>query len=909
MNHTTRTLLLTALLMLSATPAFAQTQSGPATGCLPTDPGCTQQPADDGPATRIDPKFRFLEQVLATEGRDSPVFGRDGAPSNVTDEGVGATLRFADEISEPTAATLEKQGVEFARRDGELVHVGAVYSAFVAWEALDFLADHPALVRAEVSWSPLVLEPLEVTSETVGAAQAHVLPEMEVDGSGVAIADIDSGFDVLHPHLFRADGGYFDWIDENENGLFDPGTDSVEVDGATVPLRVLDSTTIEGREMTNEDEVLQADSDWLYADVNGDGERNVGPENFDESTPAYGEPIFVVDDVDKNGELAPGEKLVRLKTSKFRRILAGSDIYVRGENLIDAADSPAAEQPGHGTGVSSILSGGQKGFHTRVGLAPGADIIGYAYGGQDSQGDQPGLAFDHQLSALDDAIDERATLVLHEWTNIVWVTHDGSSNMEYAMDQARDEGVIQVNPLGNLNQSDKHAHREVDAGQTVELDFHIGDGFQYGRDTYPYGAVYMSIFWSADHQPSITLVDPNGEAYEVPLDDQPRDAGEARIYGSLDVTDRGTRHAGLALWRDDRESLVQGDWTMRIEQFEQPDELTARVSDMYSSWGRGIYWTEPTADYGTMVFPSSAESAFGVAAFGGRQERPGDSGPGELRGYSGRGPTLDGRRGVDIAAPDDPFAALGVTSQWVDAGYGRSWFRTFGGTSGAGPHVAAAIALLQQQNRDWGPDELEQSIVDSAFDAGLVPEHGDYPNRHWGFGRLDVFGALYGTARPGEDNAAPLATLELNAEAGIYLDASGSNDPDGDALEYRFDYDYDGRWDTGWSAQSTAAVSPEFFEDFDTEDFSARVQVRDPSGARGGAFATGSLEGLPESEADAGSGADAGTDSGITVQQPSQRSDDSGCGCASGSGAPPVGGMLLALLVLAIGARPSRSCK
>ena len=77
-------------------------------------------------------------------------------------------------------------------------------------------------------------------------------------------------------------------------------------------------------------------------------------------------------------------------------------------------------------------------------------------------------------------------------------------------------------------------------------------------------------------------------------------------------------------------------------------------------------------------------------------------------------------------------------------------------------------------------------------------------------------------------NSAPVADANgpyVDDEGSLIIfDASGSSDPDGDPLTYRWDFDNDGVWDTGWSSNSTASHTWG-----DNHTVTARVEVSDGS--------------------------------------------------------------------------------
>ncbi len=85
---------------------------------------------------------------------------------------------------------------------------------------------------------------------------------------------------------------------------------------------------------------------------------------------------------------------------------------------------------------------------------------------------------------------------------------------------------------------------------------------------------------------------------------------------------------------------------------------------------------------------------------------------------------------------------------------------------------------------------------DSANDYWYMPSYGG------GWFITDVVGLnlFPGASRP----VADCLMLAANTEGTpVYFDGSGSTDPSGDALSYRWDFDGDGKWDTEWGGPDT----------------------------------------------------------------------------------------------------------
>ncbi len=299
-------------------------------------------------------------------------------------------------------ATLQRAGATLSRgSDGKPLFYGRFVPAFVdraAATALVALAG----VRRVSSIGGRGPRPLDQSAKLIRLADARgAKPQLDLlTGAGTLIGDIDTMVDPFHPTFFKGDGGYYDWIDRNHDGLFAPGVDAIDLNrngvadsGETAQL--LPAATVDAYDAAlpaARPSGFDPSIDWLYLDSNGNGKRDYGAAaGFTDATPAFGEPLFVPDDVNQNGKLDVGERVVRLSTSKFRAIsvsvneagmaggppLVANETYTRGTNLsatqVNFTNGAAEGQPDafHATGVNTILVGDVPLVGRRwVGIAP-----------------------------------------------------------------------------------------------------------------------------------------------------------------------------------------------------------------------------------------------------------------------------------------------------------------------------------------------------------------------------------------------------------------------------------------------------------------------------------------------------------------------------------------------------------
>lgn len=801
---------------------------------------------------------------------------------------------------------LEALGVAVVRAQGEPVSYRQFVVITASREVLEKVARLEG-VRRILPALPPGLPSLDRSSTLLGLSGARgARPALgELTGQGMVLADVDTLADVFHPDFFRGDAGWFDWLDVDQDGTFDPGVDAVDLNRngeaeateIAKPLRAAPINISSGNEAGGVHiEGFDPSVDWVYLDENGDGQRNHGAsEGFAEDVPAFGEPLFVPDDVNGDGVLGPAERFVRLGSSKFRKLYARvsyqslhhDHVYERG---VDMSQAPLDLTNGiygyadalHGTGVLSIAAGGVALPSRRwVGVAPDAELV---------------LAFGISNSVTAPvvwALSQEPDVLLHEasvWTSMEM---DGSDPWSKLIDTSSSSGVINICPTGNIGGARKHAVIEVAAAGSAEMKFNVPNGTE---------SIELTLHARVGTDVSLSLREPSGTAHLLSSTVDLDGGGKLYSYGN-DLTDAGTRvfyNYLIGAGGGDYVVEVQGDpgTSTTLHGF-VADEAGFSLN---TAWDASI-----ATDSSTAAVPSVATTCVGVGAVPshlaeeGDWARAGDEARGEIREYSGRGPRIDGEQVLDVAAPDNPWVAApqgDIFPQYPGFSvipHGGAMI--FGGTSGAGPH-AAGIAVLLAQAGQTGAAAI-QALRDGAEVDALT---GSVPNADYGYGRLSasgVFGVPRDEAAPGieisaePEGAAPGETVRVTP----VVKAAGVN--------LRWDDGYDGSWDTELGAPGAR----DFVQS--NEPLRLKVQAWSSNGRISEAVLLVPLEPMSGvgGAAGSGGGGSGGAAGSGNATGGASNGDDGGCGCRTPGPTGHSSGLWMALAGLAYLARRRRKSK
>jgi MYXO-CTERM domain-containing protein len=751
---------------------------------------------------------------------------------------------------------LASAGATLAIVDGKPLAYDRFVPVDVDHASLAAVAKLP-FVRRVASPGPRGRLPLDQSAKLIRLADARgARPALDsLTGDGVLIADIDSMIDPFAPAFFRGDGGYYDWIDVDGDGVFTPGVDAIDLDqnGVADPSEIampILARTIDyyGQDIPGaRSPDFDPSTDFLYIDSNRNGQRDYGAAaGFDDTTPAFGEPLFVPDDVNRNGVLDVGERVVRLGTSKIRKIFVYLDyppysenhVYERGVDLsktkIDYSGGALEGFPDafHATGVGTILLGDVPLVGRRwVGLAPDADLeVAWDV-------DQTGAPTKGFTWALKDKPDV-ALFEMAVWTG---VPLDGSDVLSAMIDTAvKNQSLTATCPTGDQGSALKHAHADLAAQGQASLPWNLPAKDKAGQGPLRYIDVSIDVRGGAPA--AIALTGPGGENVDLTTATFGTLSSGDSYYATRQQTNRGTNYYDVILYVDpstNEPPFPVGTWHVDVTG-DASNALTvdAYVADDKSSWAVGAAWDPSVAtDAATVGAPSVADHCIAVNAapdhvgtpqepwydlyFYAEYNVPPNTNEtqGQVRAYSPRGPRIDGVMKPDVTAPDNPWVA---DEHMPSLPYPYGSYSVFGGTSGASPHVTGTAALLAQAGirGDAARDAIRAgAIVDS--DTGAVP-NGDY-----GWGRLDAAGAL-GVSTGGVD---PSVTVSVTPAQPTTADAielvpdAHSNDGNDAALEAKWDDGYDGTWDTPYGG-----VGPHPFAPPAAGRYPFKVRVRNASG-------------------------------------------------------------------------------
>lgn len=444
---------------------------------------------------------------------------------------------------------------------------------------------------------------------------------------------------------------------------------------------------------------------------------------------------------------------------------SGGTLYTEAQinsALAEGTGVNEIDSNGHGTAVAGTAAGDGSGTNgtipsgTFVGMAPEAELIVVKSVGLgtstifQSADVVDGLAFiDARAGSLGRPYVVNMSLIGHLGA------HDGTAAHELAIDETVGPGIpgkAVVVAAGNDGDKKKHALIQLGSSPTIRrvrvLPFLPAP--EAGDDE-----LLVEAWYPGNQTASVRVITPSG------LSVGPVPAGslleEETQDGAISVDNAS---GGL--------NPVNGDRNLFIKVVDFDDAQGARVDLARGTWqieatgsGGTLHMWLPLTELGGEFFgpdaegttvvnmPGTARNAVTVGSYvtkaswtdiAGGQEGTGKT-IGEISDFSSPGPTRDGRRKPELAAPGDVIAtSLSADAATVTALKLQDGHHTIrDGTSFATPHVAGAAALLIEFDPILDATQLRNQLTQGALSDEFT---GSTPNDVWGFGKLDAFSAI-----------------------------------------------------------------------------------------------------------------------------------------------------------------------
>lgn len=148
-----------------------------------------------------------------------------------------------------------------------------------------------------------------------------------------------------------------------------------------------------------------------------------------------------------------------------------------------------------------------------------------------------------------------------------------------------------------------------------------------------------------------------------------------------------------------------------------------RAADIFPEFSAG----NSGPDSGSIDAPSNYPESFATGATDIHNQ---------IASFSSRGPSPYGEIKPEVSAP-----GVNIRSSVPGSGYEGGW----NGTSMAGPHVSAVVALMKQANAALTVDEIEQILLDTAIPI-TDSAYPDSPNNGYGHGLVNAIDAVSAVA-------------------------------------------------------------------------------------------------------------------------------------------------------------------